>query len=582
MKKINQLFCILMIFIIKFSILNAQQIIISTEIIEENGKNFYIHTVEAGQTVYSIAKAYNVSLDDVYKHNEWAKEKIKPGEKLKIPIIKTETTPKAVQYDTVFHIVKPKETLYSISKEYNVDIEDLRDWNKEILASGVLKVNDKIIVGFTEKKLTIPDDIQQISKDVSTNIINYKVKEGETLYYIAKQFNTSIDSIVKWNKLPSHFVKSGQILTLKLPIEDLNKKKCKKGHLPDKVKIIAFVPAIDEVTSEMEMSSTNIAINYLEGYEFLQFYEALLLLQNLPIDYVTTFEIIPVAQVKNKKEFEKNLAKVNWQDVDIVLGPLDDQFLSYTLPFISDKFLWLHYLQKVDVDNAIPEVQFLSNITEEMKRIAEYITNNVKREAPIYIFHTADTIEKYNARLLKQLLNKNGFNNVNFSNTISSLPSGLRDQTVVVALTLDEPTAGNIIRHLGTSIKDLSLLEFFCPSSWLYFDNLDFYFFNKISPYLFFNNCYLDRKNKEIANFVNEFINSYNTFPSIYAIYAYETMNFLNELIGEYGDNYKNCLTSYDYRGTICNCKFVKNGNAFANNAVKIGKMKDYKIEIIY
>lgn len=136
MKKINQLFCILMIFIIKFSILNAQQIIISTEIIEENGKNFYIHTVEAGQTVYSIAKAYNVSLDDVYKHNEWAKEKIKPGEKLKIPIIKTETTPKAVQYDTVFHIVKPKETLYSISKEYNVDIEDLRDWNKEILASG--------------------------------------------------------------------------------------------------------------------------------------------------------------------------------------------------------------------------------------------------------------------------------------------------------------------------------------------------------------------------------------------------------------------------------------------------------------
>ena len=228
MKKINQLFCILMIFIIKFSILNAQQIIISTEIIEENGKNFYIHTVEAGQTVYSIAKAYNVSLDDVYKHNEWAKEKIKPGEKLKIPIIKTETTPKAVQYDTVFHIVKPKETLYSISKEYNVDIEDLRDWNKEILASGVLKVNDKIIVGFTEKKLTIPDDIQQISKDVSTNIINYKVKEGETLYYIAKQFNTSIDSIVKWNKLPSHFVKSGQILTLKLPIEDLNEKNVKK------------------------------------------------------------------------------------------------------------------------------------------------------------------------------------------------------------------------------------------------------------------------------------------------------------------------------------------------------------------
>ena len=84
------------------------------------------------------------------------------------------------------------------------------------------------------------------------------------------------------------------------------------------------------------------------------------------------------------------------------------------------------------------------------------------------------------------MLNKNGFNNVNFSNTISSLPSGLRDQTVVVALTLDEPTAGNIIRHLGTSITNLDFLTFFCPSSWLYFDNLDFYFLNKISPLFIF------------------------------------------------------------------------------------------------
>ena len=93
-----------------------------------------------------------------------------------------------------------------------------------------------------------------------------------------------------------------------MPIEDLNEKKCKKGHLPDKVKIIAFVPAIDEVTSEMEMSSTNIAINYLEGYEFLQFYEALLLLQNLPIDYVTTLN--NTSSTSKTKEFENLASKL--------------------------------------------------------------------------------------------------------------------------------------------------------------------------------------------------------------------------------------------------------------------------------
>jgi LysM repeat protein len=584
MKRIVQNICLLIVFLSNIVVLNAQQISISNEIIEENGTKFYLHTIEKGQTIYSIAKTYKVDVEDIYKYNEWAKDKIKIGEKLKIPFPKSDITKSKILYDTIYHVVKPKETLYSISKQYNVDIEDLRYWNREILASGILRINDSIIVGIKERKA---DDLSIINKqkveiDKSTITITYEVKEGETLYFIAKQFNTSTDSIVKWNNLPSYFVKSGQQLIIKQQKENLSSdNKCKKGRIPSEITIAAFIPALDELRPDMLSSKSNIAVNYLDGYNYIQFYEALLLLENMENDYVTSFKIIPIPQNKNKKEFDKDVSKVNWQDVDIVLGPLDEEFLYLTLPLISEKHLWIHYIQKLNVDTLLPEVQFLSNITEQLETIAEYLSNNMKKDTPIYIYHTSDSTEKYNARYLKNiLLNKYGFNNVNFSTTISSLPSKLTTPTVIVALTINEPTAGNIVRYLGTTINDLEYLSFFCPSSWLYFDNLDFYFLNKISPYIMFNNCYLDKNNTEIISFINEFIKTYNTFPSIYAFYAYETMNFLNELIRDYGSNYKNCITNFEYKGKICDCTFKNIGNAKVNSAAKIGRLKDYKVEI--
>lgn len=585
MKRIVQKICLLIIFLSNILVLNAQQISISNEIIEENGTKFYVHTIEKGQTIYSIAKTYKVDVDEIYKYNEWAKDKIKPGEKLKIPYPKSDITKNKILYDTIYHVVKPKETLYSISKQYNVDIEDLRYWNREILSSGVLRINDSIIVGIKERKadevLSIINN-QKTEIDSSISIIKYEVKEGETLYFIAKQFNTSTDSIVKWNNLPSYFVKSGQQLIIKQPKETLSSKKCKKGRIPSEITIAAFIPALDELRTDMQTSHSNIAVNYLSGFDYIQFYEALLLLENIDNDYVTSFNIIPIPQGKNKKEFDKNVSQVNWQEVEIVLGPLDEDFLQFTMPLISENHLWIHYLQKLDVDTHIPEFQFLSNITEELKVVAEYLSQNMKKETEIYIYHTFDSIERYNAMYMKSLLtNKYGFQKVNFSTTISSLPTRLTTQTVVIALTIDEPMVGNIVRHLGTAINDLEYLSFFCPSSWLYFDNLDFYFLNKTSPYIMFNNCYLDKNNTEITSFINDFIKTYNTFPSIYAFYAYETMNFLNELISEYGANYKNCITNLDYIGTVCNCSFESIGNAKVNRAAKIGRMKEYKVEIV-
>lgn len=78
--------------------------------------NYFLHTVEKGQTVFSIASMYHVSINDIYELNPQSKVLIKTGEKLKIP---------RESVACVYHEIQPQETLYSLSRRYQIKSEDI-------------------------------------------------------------------------------------------------------------------------------------------------------------------------------------------------------------------------------------------------------------------------------------------------------------------------------------------------------------------------------------------------------------------------------------------------------------------------
>ncbi len=80
----------------------------------------FLHTVERGQTVYSISKMYNVSVESIYQLNPGSETNIQLGSTLKIPQSKE---------GVIYHTIEPKETLYSVSKRYNVAGEDIIEVN---------------------------------------------------------------------------------------------------------------------------------------------------------------------------------------------------------------------------------------------------------------------------------------------------------------------------------------------------------------------------------------------------------------------------------------------------------------------
>ena len=106
--------------------------------------DFYIAL--PGETLYDIAQKNGISLQDLAEYNLlFANDNITTGTKLFLkPGLKTVETEKPPSNKIKIHIVKPKEFLYTIAKKYNVTVQQLMDWNK--LHNGVLKTGQELIV----------------------------------------------------------------------------------------------------------------------------------------------------------------------------------------------------------------------------------------------------------------------------------------------------------------------------------------------------------------------------------------------------------------------------------------------------
>ncbi|MCM4154509.1 LysM peptidoglycan-binding domain-containing protein [Gramella sp. AN32] len=110
-----------------------------------NAQAYKYHTVKKGENVFRIAQEYKISEEEIYKYNPDAKNGIQVNEKLVIPVSNTTSTQTQTSSETAFveHKVAKKETLYRLSKQYNVSIDDIKRFNKH-LYSEELKTGETV------------------------------------------------------------------------------------------------------------------------------------------------------------------------------------------------------------------------------------------------------------------------------------------------------------------------------------------------------------------------------------------------------------------------------------------------------
>jgi LysM repeat protein len=189
-------------------LLQAQQEVVvkKSEIIENiNGKQFYMHFIKQGETLFEIAKVYGVEVDDIYDNNPGAKTSIKTGQILKIPYAKPENiaNKKGTNAENYFlYTVKSKETLYGISKKYGVEIEEIKSLNPGMGASVAegqsIKIPHKKEPGKSE------------SAEQSGQQFMHTVQAGETLYSISRIYDVSVNDIKTANPTLNESLNVGQ------------------------------------------------------------------------------------------------------------------------------------------------------------------------------------------------------------------------------------------------------------------------------------------------------------------------------------------------------------------------------------
>ena len=115
----------------------SQNIIKSSNKVVIKGQAFYLHEVKQGETLYAISKAYNIDKKDIAMYNPTVFDGLKTGQILKIPIIKQPKDP-----DFIYHKIKKGETVYSLSRLYKISKKDIYTHNPQ--AKKGLKIGEEI------------------------------------------------------------------------------------------------------------------------------------------------------------------------------------------------------------------------------------------------------------------------------------------------------------------------------------------------------------------------------------------------------------------------------------------------------
>lgn len=166
------------------------------------------HTVQSGETLFSIAQDYNIEVQDLKEWNNLQNNQLTIGQQL---IIQPADAEKAT-----LHTVETQETLFSISKQYGVSIAELRSWND--LSGNNLSVGQQLRIypdsmegssnaGNTDNSIVVSSNTQQNTY--------YTVKSGDTLYKIARGHNMTLDQLKSLNNLSTNTISIGQQLTVK-------------------------------------------------------------------------------------------------------------------------------------------------------------------------------------------------------------------------------------------------------------------------------------------------------------------------------------------------------------------------------
>lgn len=517
----------------------APEIKISSKIEKIEGVKYYIHTVEAGQTLYSIAKAYAVNSKDLIFENPELADGINPGQLIKILYKETkkQASPKSEVNSAspfIYHTVEKQQTLYAISKLYGITVDELNKANPEL--SEGLKIGQQLKIPQSNTKVDLPSESKAVESD--------------------KPFIAEIKKAV--NQPQSKVL----CISLLVPFNS------------------------DEIDSVKFAKNTRTAIPS-KSYAAIEFYEGIL----LAIDSLKQLGLNLKLQVFDAPNDSAKIAEVLKQssikNSDLIIGP----FHNVPAAMVAA------YCKKNQILNCIPYAQqnklLLGNSYAikvsassgtQVETIADFIGKHYKKEN-IVLLHNGLLKEKSSVEVFKEkakpLLGKDSLVEVIFK---TSGAKGLQAKlsttgnNIIFIPSNDQAFVTSLVNSLRIIKKDYQI-TLFGMESWISFDNLDINTIQDLQLHIP-SSGYVNFSAATCLSMMKKYRSKFKTDPSKYAFQGYDCgLYFLQELM-KAPKSFSDQLIAHPYNGLQNNFKFVETAveSGLENRSVFILQYKDFTL----
>lgn len=473
-----------------------------------------IYTIQAGDTSYSIARKYNITVQELYKLNPEAENGIKAGQELRIP--KKEVA-------KISHKIEPQETMYSVSRKYGITVDDLKKANKK-LDEQSFKVGKKINIPVFNGTNTI--HVSDAGKDLPKNQQSIKRKEhtvlkGETLYSISKKYNTTVKALEEKNPgVTPENLKEGMLLvvegdgaTIQRPIEEIN---------PFKQDEIIRIAILLPFEKESKFVPKSRIIETYNGF-LLAVKEAKSRGQNVE---VYAFDI---GADDNTKKLESLLETNEIKSMSILIGGVSRKQIDIISKFARK--MDVRYAIPFDTKNTVadsnPKVFRVTTSPSELYPVvARNFISKYKMDNIIFVSEptSSDKDKKELIDLLKKELKKENIQsttviaNDNLSANIEQAASQTK-RNVLIPVSASDTSIRKIINAISNS-NITNSYTFFGHPEWQLYPHL----FSQLHEYNanIYSVIFLDESDAKVALLDSEYQTWYNrTIPNVYPRFAY-------------------------------------------------------------
>lgn len=566
--KTNYFYLKLSLFFLAFiltSISMAQKTIEkSEEVTTIGGKSYYLHKVKRKQTLFSISKAYDVAIEKIKGAN---KEELEDGLKART-ILKIPVTEKFV-----LHEVEKKETLYGISKEYGISVEKLVKANPDL--SDGLKYGQVIKVPVNTSK----DTSKLVTKDTTLNIHKKDTIIPDSIAAKAKK-----DTIIPFN--------------------------CDSARKKDKYKVGVMIPFYTDEIFKVDFTYKNAKRKFFKSFTFAPFYEGML----IALDSLEKTGLKLVVNVYDVADDTAQIKKVindpGFKNTDMVIGPFYPNMINYLSQHTTNKNMkiisplsnntridsnsnifkvraskethlqqLLNFIVENHADENIIIVHDDSKNSKSILNIIQKVANDTCKNNQAKDFHYTEVIFKEFFK--EDKLDEKKIEITSIKNIMDTLSQ--EKKNVIFPLIIKENYAIDFINKLN--LMDASLKEnviLFGLPTWKNIESIDYEKMENLETHIS-TTSFIDYEEEKVKRFVRKYRSQYKTEPEPYAFLGYDITMYFLKALREYGSDFDKCLENINNDILSIKFNFTREGpvDGFENAHIFIFKYKNYeKIDV--